>query len=463
MLALLRSMPRSLEAAGLPLPLARRVWTTALTAATMRTMDVHWAVNAPGFFGMGPVGDGTPETLLDRAEAWLAEHVPPELAARIDAAAARKVALWKAVQDQRVTAMRRAELHTLAHATTVLQRTAGEVVRAVLTTHQTFSIFLTPYLDALRRWQGFMALISSILAVLLVNIWMYFSRSLNCCLEARAFLGCSAVTSEPCHAFTGDCADILTSFEGVVFDEAPGVPPDYVCLAFPNDDSFRDSIILGLISWACSLPVPVFILNCFWCANSFDYDASWLRWDFQRRMLLGRANWRYKPSPQQQQNSSGVQGDSAPPPPKPPPGFVRRLAATAWGVNVWYNLEQGLIERPVAWGFARENRARVRRGQPRIEDGTRLAAGMQTQIKMQQFAVIGVLATYVIWAVMTWIIFTYGALVYRMMGDAAQQKFAQGWAIGLAISQATQCKDMIIVALQSAAVMTILDSLWLVR
>jgi hypothetical protein len=171
MLALLRSMPRSLRNAGLPLPLARRIWTTALTAATMRGMEVNWAINAPGFFGMGSVGDGTPETLLDRAESWLAANVPPELSARIEAAATRKVALWKRVQDQRVTAMRRAELSTMAHATTVLQRTAGEVVRAVLTTHQTFSIFLCPYLDALRRWQGFMALISGILAVLLVNIW----------------------------------------------------------------------------------------------------------------------------------------------------------------------------------------------------------------------------------------------------------------------------------------------------
>jgi hypothetical protein len=294
---------------------------------------------------------------------------------------------------------------------------------------------------------------------------MYYSKSLNCCLEARGFLGCSPITSEPCHAYTGDCADLLTSFEGVIFDDAPGVPPDYVCLAFPNDDSFRDSIILGLISWACSLPVSVFILNCFWCANSFDYDPSWLRWDFQRRMALGRANWRYKPHAEGSDGSDGKHASdgAVTQHAAPAPSFVRRLAATAWGVNVWYNIEQGLIERPVAWAFARENRARERRGLPRIEDGSRLAAGMQTQIKMHQFAIIGVIAIYIVWAIMAWIIFTYGSLVYRMMGDAAQQKFAQGWAIGLAISQATQYKDMVIVALQSAAVLTILETLWLIN
>ena len=48
------------------------------------------------------------------------------------------------------------------------------------------------------------------------------------------------------------------------------------------------------------------------------------------------------------------------------------------------------------------------------------------------------------------------------MGDQAQRKFAQGWAIGLAISQATQFKDMAIVALQATAVLSIMETFWLV-
>ena len=39
-----------------------------------------------------------------------------------------------------------------------------------------------------------------------------------------------------------------------------------------------------------------------------------------------------------------------------------------------------------------------------------------------------------------WIIFAYGQLVYRLMGDAAQEKFTRGWGVGLAIGQATQFK-----------------------
>ena len=60
------------------------------------------------------------------------------------------------------------------------------------------------------------------------------------------------------------------------------------------------------------------------------------------------------------------------------------------------------------------------------------------------------------------IIFTYGSLAYRLFGDEAQTKFVKGWGIGLAISQATQFKDMALVALQSAAVLTVMETLWLV-
>ena len=166
------------------------------------------------------------------------------------------------------------------------------------------------------------------------------------------------------------------------------MPADYTCLQFPNDDSYRDSVILGLISWACSLPVNVFILNCFWCANSPDYDSSWLRWDFQRRMLLGHVEWHYRT------------GDK-------PQSFVHRLSATVWGVNIWYNLLQWCAEKPVAWMFRRQQRRRARRGEPAIEESSPMGAAMQTEIKMHLFSVFGVAATYVVWAIMSWVIFTY--------------------------------------------------------
>jgi hypothetical protein len=252
---------------------------------------------------------------------------------------------------------------------------------------------------------------------------MYFSKSLNCCLEARTFVGCSPITSEPCLGFTGDCIDLPSAFAGIEVPGAPGIPEDYVCLQFPNEESARDSFILGLLSWACSLPVNIMIVNMFWNANTSDYDPNWLRWDFNRRLFLGGSNWRYRD-------------------PEKPRSALQQRVATAWSLPplVWYNFLQWLVERPTAWAYSRAVRRRAKRGEPVPEPGSRLEAGLMTQTKMELFGVIGMCSVYLVWAIMSWIIFTYGSLVYKLMGDAAQQKFASSWGIGLAISQATQFK-----------------------
>lgn len=151
--AIAKSMPASLRNSGMPAELALRIWTTALTAACMRTMEISWAIGATGFIGLSPVGDGTPQTMLDRTEAWLAaQQLPPELAGKVQRVAARKIAAWKMVQDQRVTAMRGAELNTRGHAITLMHRSVGAVLHALLTTHQTLGVFLSPYLDCIKRW-----------------------------------------------------------------------------------------------------------------------------------------------------------------------------------------------------------------------------------------------------------------------------------------------------------------------
>jgi hypothetical protein len=251
-------------------------------------------VEACGYFGMSPVGNGVRMvTLLDRTEEWLAsQRLPADVARRVQAAADLRIKQWHEAQDQRLTAMRSAELHTLRYQASLLQRCSGAITFALVSKHATLSIFLAPFLDAIQRWQSFVALISGILAVLVVNIWcasavhfaagahwwvvacltapsrrMLYSQSLNCCREARAFLGCSTLTAEPCHGFTGDCASLLTVFAAVAFDGAPGVPTGYTCEQFPVAGSYHDSLILGLLSWACSLPVTLFVLNCF-CART---------------------------------------------------------------------------------------------------------------------------------------------------------------------------------------------------
>jgi hypothetical protein len=87
---------------------------------------------------------------------------------------------------------------------------------------------LAPALDGLRRWQLFTMLLSIVLSQLLVNIWMYYSRGATCCDEIRALLFCDPAPL-PCRGFLGDCADIPSQFEGMVF-----VEPETECSALPS-------------------------------------------------------------------------------------------------------------------------------------------------------------------------------------------------------------------------------------
>jgi hypothetical protein len=130
-------------------------------------------VEARGYFGLSPVGSGVRmRTLLDHAEEWLSsQQLPADVARKVQAAADRRIEQWHVAQDQRLTVMRSAELHTLRYQASLLQRCSGAIAFAVFSKHGTLAIFFAPFLDAIQRWQSFVALVSGILAVLVVNIW----------------------------------------------------------------------------------------------------------------------------------------------------------------------------------------------------------------------------------------------------------------------------------------------------
>jgi hypothetical protein len=64
---------------------------------------------------------------------------------------------------------------------------------------------------------------------------------------------------------------------------------------------------------------------------------------------------------------------------------------------------------------------------------------------------------------MSWIICVYGGLTYRLFGAAAEARFTQSWALGVALSQAYQLRDVVLVALQGLLAVVLLESLWLQR
>ena len=54
----------------------------------------------------------------------------------------------------------------------------------------------------------------------------------------------------------GDCSLLQAQFTGVQDDDGNvAIPDDYVCHQFPDDNSQRDTILVGLISLAVCFPV----------------------------------------------------------------------------------------------------------------------------------------------------------------------------------------------------------------
>ena len=58
----------------------------------------------------------------------------------------------------------------------------------------------------------------------------------------------------------------------------------------------------------------------------------------------------------------------------------------------------------------------------------------------RQIMAAGVVGTVITWALFVWFIFTYGMLIYKLLGDEAQSSFARSWGISYAMDAVTQWK-----------------------
>lgn len=57
---------------------------------------------------------------------------------------------------------------------------------------------------------------------------------------------------------------------------------------------------------------------------------------------------------------------------------------------------------------------------------------------------------------------TYGMIIYRQLGESAQQQFAQTWGLGFALDNVTQFKDVAVSSLKAAIIIVILEELHLI-
>ena len=62
--------------------------------------------------------------------------------------------------------------------------------------------------------------------------------------------------------FTGNCADTLEQFKSVQ-EEQGGLPEEYECHQFPDEEALVDKIIVALICTAVALPFTILITEVF--------------------------------------------------------------------------------------------------------------------------------------------------------------------------------------------------------
>ena len=230
----------------------------------------------------------------DEAEALKGAQADPLVELR--RLARRVVAQWSKLQLKRVKRLRAIERSSLHGIGTAVQKASGDVVMSLLVKHETFSNFLSPVPLELPRWQNFMSLVTMIMSVLVVDVWFYYSKSLNCCIEIRLLLGCPASYLLPCREFVGNCGDTKDQFATL---QDSGIPDDYECHQFPDETAFKDKIVVGLICTAVAIPFTYLIGEVFAKGNEPEFPELQLSWPMKwwtRGLFLKmkeRWDWRH--------------------------------------------------------------------------------------------------------------------------------------------------------------------------
>ena len=281
----------------------------------------------------------------------------------------------------------------------------------------------------------------------------------------RAILNCDP--AGPCLGFAGDCGDYQSQFAELqgpfLYSDGPGEPmtehdslADYVCHAFPDDAYITDQFFVGLISVAVALPVDMLLVRLFEASNEGDAPEQWIEaptgfW----KLLLGKdchKAWQYDAKE------------------KPVSDLVKWLARRG------SESLPAIVLRSLAWLAAKVTPARrddedTADGKNKKDDGDDDAESVDDAATFDEaaarseawgkrgYALAGLVGVYVVWAAFAWVIFTYGMLIYRQLGDKAQQEFAKTWGVGYALNNASEWQEVFKTAAKTAVILVILDLL----
>ena len=550
--ALVDCMPRALRSLKLAAQ-PTRVWCTMCCIAVLERMNVCWIA------GDGDVYEPQEKTIVDSAHEWIAAMADahPALAAALEdgtvlKAAYRATALWHRAFEQRVGDLRRAEAVRAQLSRSHVHRAFTNLTRAVATKHSTLAVFLSEPLDGLQRWQMFMIIVTLVFSQLLVNIWMFYAKAVNCCAQVVSLLdsgpdGGNCPAAGSCRGFNGTCADIVQQFTDVpILPDYPAGMADYTCDAFPMDSKPVDSFVVALISIAINVPVVLFLRTCFGIANDSEAPESWLEWSGWRRFVFGfdaHRQWHYTgPAGQPNRHVRWFLRSVGAPPSETVINLGHSAVAFAtcsdppWTVEAREAAQAAAEESEVAlhadaeYGSSsacetRPSDERSRTGsllvdialedgtQPNLQrhsgvssDGNSAAAEARELARYKRaMAAAGLVGVYICWAVFSWcvpcdasaaarsqeprfcrFVFTYGMLIYKLLGEQAEHDLARSWGVSYGIGAVAEWKvrpclvqkpfrsgrepnhgatvqDILQEALRGAVVVVILERLYLTR
>ena len=437
-----------------------RVWTTLLVCAVLSRISVC---------RLARPAENETLTLLDEADEWvrrtvagyfgksradsLLHHAADEFIAIAHSDADEVIRAWRRSLNLRAERLRAVATSGSFAATGgsnvfTINRShqmMGSVCITLGRRHEAFGTLFAPLSDGLTRSQRAALLLTTLLGLLCVDTWFYWARGTTCCNQIRALLACPPGRG-PCLGYAGDCADLQAQFAdfyegGLQCPDTPGLAriSDWKCRAFPDEESNRDAVLVGLIAAAVSLPLRYVLEVMLRLSNEAEHEHTWLFFHpvthiFMRGLRRDWLSWRWR--------------DKAP----------------SWPVRYLLHYEMQPFEAAlealcdaVVYLFPTLTR---RRGSGRVTLVHRdMDDALASAARRRAAFALGVLLVYITWALFVWFIVVYGIDVFTLVGSVSEYKFVRAWAIAAGVGQATQLRAILSV-FSGGVLLHLADVLW---
>ena len=183
-------------------------------------------------------------------------------------------------------------------------------------------------------------------------------------------------------------------------------------------------------------------------ANDNEAPESWLEWVGWRKFVFGfgaHRRWHYTgPLGQPRRYVRWYIRSSAAPPPETLLNLLEAARAWATGTDPEWTVEADEAEAEEAPKTKPDGASHDGSAAPASSDTgsatSSVASAIELRNSKRRHMVVGLVGVYVTWAIFAWFIFVYGMLIYKLLGDSAQQEFARSWGVSYGMNAATEWK-----------------------